>query len=103
VSFGRLPLRTAIVRETQLEYNAMLVGVFQVLEAKRQELDAGRIGIEALRDYWIARTELERAVGAPLERAQPAADATQDAPATAAPALDAPSQPTEPEHVHHNE
>ena len=48
----------------------MLVGVFQLLVAKRDEIDAGRGYIEALRDYWIARTDLERAVGGELALAE---------------------------------
>jgi cobalt-zinc-cadmium efflux system outer membrane protein len=66
-----LPLRVQVLRQTQLEYNAMLVGVFQLLVAKRDEIDAGRGYIEALRDYWIARTDLESAVGGELALAVP--------------------------------
>jgi cobalt-zinc-cadmium efflux system outer membrane protein len=61
-----LPLRSRIIQQTQLEYNAMLTGVFQLLLAKRDEIDAGASYIEALRDYWLARTELESAVGGDL-------------------------------------
>jgi outer membrane protein, heavy metal efflux system len=61
-----LPLRSKIIQQTQLEYNAMLAGVFQLLLAKRDEIDAGASYIEALRDYWLARTELESAVGGEL-------------------------------------
>jgi cobalt-zinc-cadmium efflux system outer membrane protein len=64
-----LPLRQQIVRQTQLQYNAMLVGVFQLLEAKRAEIDAGREYIESLVEYWTARAELERAVGGRLTAA----------------------------------
>ena len=61
-----LPLRHQIVRETQLQYNAMRAGVFQLLQAKRDEIDAGREYVESLRDYWVARADLERAVGGRL-------------------------------------
>jgi len=61
-----LPLRAKVFQQTQLEYNAMLAGVFQLLLAKRDEIDAGASYIEALRDYWLARTELESAVGGEL-------------------------------------
>ena len=61
-----LPLRTFIVEETQKEYNAMLVGVFELLQSKRDQIDAGRQYIEALRDYWIARSELEQIAGGRL-------------------------------------
>jgi len=62
-----LPLRHQIVQQTLLQYNAMFVGVFQLLAAKKEEIDAGREYVEALRDYWTARAELERAVGGSLK------------------------------------
>ncbi|MBI1850314.1 MAG: TolC family protein [Planctomycetes bacterium] len=65
-----LPLRAHIVEETQLQYNAMQSGVFQLLQAKQSEIDAGQRYIEALGDYWRARAELERAVGGHLEAPQ---------------------------------
>ncbi len=37
----------------------MQLGVFQLLEARRRELDAGRRYVETLRDHWIARTRVE--------------------------------------------
>jgi cobalt-zinc-cadmium efflux system outer membrane protein len=61
-----LPLQNQVVDQTQLEYNGMLVGVFQLLEAKRDQIEAGREYIQALRDYWIDRSDLERAVGGRL-------------------------------------
>lgn len=61
-----LPLRRRIIDETQLEYNAMQVGVFQLLQAKQEEVKAGGEYIEALRDYWTARADLEKAVGGSL-------------------------------------
>ena len=61
-----IPLREEIVGLTQLHYNFMLVGVFHLLEAKREEIAAYRNYIEAVRDYWMARTDLERAVGGRL-------------------------------------
>ncbi|MFO0982470.1 MAG: TolC family protein [Planctomycetota bacterium] len=64
-----LPLRHRIVEETQLEYNAMQVGVFALLEAKRAEVDSGREYIETLRDFWVSRSELERELGGKLSSA----------------------------------
>ena len=61
-----VPLASRVTAESQREYNAMLIGVFQLLQAKRAEIETGRRYIEALTDYWIARTELERAVGGAL-------------------------------------
>lgn len=62
-----LPLRERIVEETQLHYNFMLQGVYQLLEAKREELKAREDVISTLRDFWIAWTDLERTVGGTFE------------------------------------
>src|SRR5437867_12762165 len=64
-----LPLRREIIQETQREYNAMLAGVYQLLQAKRDEIEAGRSYVETLTEYWVARAELERAVGGNLRLA----------------------------------
>ena len=53
-----LPLRSRIVEGSQLEYNAMQQGTFQLLMAKREEIAAGATYVEELRDYWIASAEL---------------------------------------------
>jgi len=55
-----LPLRERILNETQLQFNAMNAGVFQLLLAKRAQIEAGRAYVEALRDYWIARAEIDQ-------------------------------------------
>ena len=44
----------------------MLKGAYDLLLAKQNEVAAERSYIEAWRDYWIARAELERAVGGSL-------------------------------------
>jgi outer membrane protein TolC len=55
-----LPLRQKVVEETQLQYNAMLVGVFQLLQAKREQIEAGATYIDQLREYWTARSNVEQ-------------------------------------------
>ena len=50
-----------VVELSQQQYGAMLLGASQLLAAKQNELSAYREFIEALRDYWIARADLERA------------------------------------------
>jgi cobalt-zinc-cadmium efflux system outer membrane protein len=77
-----LPLRTRILEGTLREYNGMLVGVHQLLEAKRGEIEAGAGWVEALRGYWVSRVALERALGTalPVEAAPPAAPALEPAP-----------------------
>jgi cobalt-zinc-cadmium efflux system outer membrane protein len=57
-----VPRRSRIVELTKLEHNAMLVGVFQLLQAKQNEMQARRDFIEAQREYWSARTDLDRAL-----------------------------------------
>jgi cobalt-zinc-cadmium efflux system outer membrane protein len=44
----------------------MLVGVFELLQARRSQLDAYQAYLEAVRDYWIARTDLRKSVGGAL-------------------------------------
>jgi cobalt-zinc-cadmium efflux system outer membrane protein len=55
-----LPLRRQITEQTQLQFNAMQVGAFQLLQAKRDEVEAGVAYIESLRDYWMARGDLNQ-------------------------------------------
>jgi len=61
-----LPIERDVFHQTELQYNGMYLGVFQLLQAKQEEIDANRENIEALRDYWTARAELEQAVGGRL-------------------------------------
>lgn len=58
-----LPLRQSGVALSQRYYNAMLIGVFQLIASKQAENDTQRDALETLRDYWIATAELERALG----------------------------------------
>lgn len=61
-----IPQREAVVKHTQENVNFMLVGIFELLLAKQQEYDAYQSYLEAVRDYWLARVDLMRAVGAHL-------------------------------------
>jgi cobalt-zinc-cadmium efflux system outer membrane protein len=61
-----LPTRTRVTEESQLQYNAMQISPFQLLQAKQEEVKTGADSVEALRDYWVARAELEKAVGGSL-------------------------------------
>jgi cobalt-zinc-cadmium efflux system outer membrane protein len=58
-----LPVQQTVTDQTQVRYNGMLLGVFQLLQAKQEQIDAGRDYIQALAEYWTARTELEKALG----------------------------------------
>ena len=57
-----LPRRVRILALTQLEYNAMLRGVFQLIQARRNVANAERELVLGQRDYWIARSELDTAL-----------------------------------------
>ena len=53
-----LPLQERIVNEAQLHYNAMQIGPVQLLRAREQQIETAVAYVEALRDYWLARTDL---------------------------------------------
>jgi outer membrane protein TolC len=57
-----VPLRKRISDENVLRYNGMLISVFELLADARQQIAAVNAAIEALRDFWIAETNLELAV-----------------------------------------
>jgi cobalt-zinc-cadmium efflux system outer membrane protein len=55
-----LPLQERIVNEAQLQYNAMQLGPFQLLRAREQQIQTAVAYIESLRDYWLARADVEQ-------------------------------------------
>ena len=61
-----VPLRERVVERTQERVNYMLVGIFDLVRAKQDEYDTYQNYLEAVRDYWLARTELALAVGTQL-------------------------------------
>jgi len=58
-----VPQRARITAESLLQYNAMQIGLYQLLVAKQGELNASREFVEAVRDYWTAKAQLTLAVG----------------------------------------
>ncbi len=54
-----MPVTARFVRETLRNYNAMQIGAFEVLRARRQEVEVMRDHLEAVRDAWLARLDLE--------------------------------------------
>lgn len=54
-----LPLRARITARTQEQFDAMQLGVFRLLDAKRAELDAARRYVATLERHWIVRSQLE--------------------------------------------
>ncbi len=74
-----IPLSRRVAAETLKHYDFMLLGVYDVLRTRRDELEAQSEYIDAQRDYWTAWSELERALGGriPAELVALPADATQ--------------------------
>jgi outer membrane protein, heavy metal efflux system len=89
-----LPLRETVLEQSQLQYNAMQIGLFQLLSAKREQVEAYRGYLEAVRDYWIARADLEQLVGGQLR--QGSAAPPQPAPPAPPPQPEQPSPPAQP-------
>jgi cobalt-zinc-cadmium efflux system outer membrane protein len=58
-----LPLRRTVLEQSELEYNAMQMGLYELLAAKKSEIETFRAYLDCVRDYWIARAELDRALG----------------------------------------
>ncbi len=58
-----LPAATSTVERQQERFNFMLVGAFDLIQAKRDQYDAWQGYFESIRDYWIARSELRAATG----------------------------------------
>lgn len=65
-SFGRarhyqtviLPALARVTEQSLLQYNAMQIGIFQLLQARREQLEAELAFADVLRDYWQSTAEL---------------------------------------------
>jgi outer membrane protein TolC len=53
-----VPGQARVTQQTLLQYNAMQVGIYHLLQARREELDAQLAYVETLREYWSATAEL---------------------------------------------
>jgi outer membrane protein TolC len=78
-----VPLRKRISDENLLRYNGMLIGPFELLADAREQVGSVTASMQALRDFWVADTNLQTALtgGSPgaSSLSQPAADATAPA------------------------
>lgn len=54
-----LPLQEKLVSETQKHYNAMLVGAFDLLDAKHNQINSNNDYVKALKDYQLMIVEFE--------------------------------------------
>lgn len=57
-----VPLRKRISDENLLRYNGMLASVFELLADARDQISSVTGAVEALRDYWVAETNLQAAL-----------------------------------------
>jgi outer membrane protein, heavy metal efflux system len=92
-----IPTREALLALSQQQYDAMLLGVYALIQVKQSEVNAYREYIEAVRDYWIARSDVERAIGG----AFPVLDSGTTAP-TLSPIPSGAPAPMSGEHHHHS-
>lgn len=61
-----VPLKARISEENLLRYNGMLIGVFELLADARSQIASVNGAIDALRDFWLAQSDLDMAlVGKP--------------------------------------
>lgn len=93
-----VPIRRRIVGLTQAEYNAMFVGVLDLLKAKEDETRTAVAHVRAVQDYWTARADLERAIGVKLPDL-PTPTAPAPASPDAMPDMPGMSRPAEPSAV----
>ncbi|MCX4246433.1 TolC family protein [Paraliomyxa miuraensis] len=62
----------ALPRQAQIgdlalqQYNAMLIGTYELLQLRAEALAVQEDAVEALRDYWVTRAQLELALGGEL-------------------------------------
>ncbi len=64
-----VPLAKRVADENLLRYNAMLIGVFELLADARAQIAAVNGALDAQRAFWLASADLDTAlIGAPLSR-----------------------------------
>ncbi|MBR8036532.1 TolC family protein [Burkholderia vietnamiensis] len=93
-----VPLRKTISDEMLLRYNGMLASAFDLLADSREQVNAVNGYIDALKDYWLAETDLQLALGGrlpPPDRPVDAFARSNQQSATAAATLAAPHTQSE--------
>ncbi len=61
-----LPRQARIGTLALERYNAMLIGTYDLLEIRTESFEVEEHAVEALRDYWAARAQLELTIGGRL-------------------------------------
>lgn len=64
-----LPLHQTILSETLKFYNGMLMGVYDLLTAQQNQLNAARDYVATLKEFWRVHAQLEHAIGGILSPA----------------------------------
>ena len=54
-----VPLKKRVSEENQLRYNGMFISVFELLADARSQITSVNASIEALRDFWLAKADLD--------------------------------------------
>ena len=57
-----VPAAQRVMDENLLRYNGMLIGVFELLAERRAQIATVNAAIDALRDFWLAQADLDRAL-----------------------------------------
>jgi outer membrane protein TolC len=65
-----VPLRKRIADENLLRYNGMLTSVFELLADAREQVISVNGYIQALKNYWVAETDLAASLGGQLPPSQ---------------------------------
>lgn len=61
-----VPLNKSISEEHVLKYNGMLISVFELLADARTQIESVNGYIDALKEFWLAETELQHILGGKL-------------------------------------
>ncbi len=76
-----VPLRKKISDEQLLRFNGMLIGVFDLIADAREQVMSVNGYIDALRDYWLAETDLQGTLSGPGGGMSASGKATMNPPA----------------------
>ena len=57
-----VPLRKAVAQQSLLRYNASLISIFELLADAREQFLSNDAYIHSVRDFWIAKSELDAAL-----------------------------------------
>jgi cobalt-zinc-cadmium efflux system outer membrane protein len=72
-----LPAQSTVMEQTLLQYNAMQVGVFQLLDARRELLDMQLAYADTVREYWSAQAEYDALLSGRMVKTVSASASTQ--------------------------